>query len=50
MKEHLASLGIDDLKTVPKTIWKKMVKGYIKNLNKNQLLDDIKKYKKLSHE
>ena len=35
MKEHLASLGIDDLKTVPKTIWKKMVKGYIKNLNKN---------------
>ena len=50
MKEHLASLGIDDLKTVPKTIWKKMVKGYIKNLNKNQLLDNIEKYKKLSHE
>ena len=31
-------------------MWKKLVKEYIKKLNKTQLLEDIKKYKKLNHE
>merc|ERR1711954_125743 len=50
MKEHLASLGVSDLKSISKNMWRSKVKKYVTNLNRNQLLEDMKRYKKLNFE
>ena len=39
-------LGVNDLKTVRKVLWNKRVKSYVKELNRKDLLEDIKKHKK----
>ena len=38
------------MKTISKRAWKKKIKSYVVDLNKKQLLEDCKKYKKLNHE
>ena len=50
VKDHLEKLGVADLKTISKNIWKKRVNNYIKELNKTELLGEIKKYKKLDYD
>ena len=49
-QEHLSSMGISDLKSIPKPYFKKVVKKYIFARNQKQLLDEIRKYKKLSYD
>ena len=48
VQEDLETIGIDDLKTVTKTVWKKRVAEYIHDKQRNELLEDIQKYKKLN--
>ena len=50
VKEHLACIRVNDLQSVSKWQYKKAVKKYVMELNKTQLLDDIRKYKKLSYD
>ena len=50
VQEDLENIGINDLKIVTKTVWKKRVSEYIHNKQRNELLEDIKKYKKLNYE
>ena len=50
VEEHLSNLGVTDLRSVSKWQWRKCVKKYIFNLNKTQLLEDIKRYKKLDYD
>ena len=45
LEEHLHTIGVTDLRSVSKWQWKKVVRQYISNLNKTQLLEDIKGYK-----
>ena len=40
----------DDIRTVSKGIWKSRVKKYIHDKQRKELLEDIKRYKKLNHE
>ena len=47
--EHLEAIGVSDLRAVNKYHWKKTVRNYTAGLNKTQLLEDIRKYKKLNH-
>ena len=50
MKVHLQSLGVVDLKTISKGIWKKKVKSYVVELNRQELIEESKKYKKIDSE
>ena len=50
MKEHLNALGIQDLKTISKSIWKRKVKSYIIDLTRKELIEDSMKYKKINTE
>ena len=49
-KEHLTKMGISDLTTTPKTRFKKIVHRYIESKNREDLLEEVKSYKKLSYE
>ena len=49
VEEHLSILGVTDLRSVSKWQWRKRFRKYISNLNKTQLLEDIKRYKKLDY-
>ena len=42
VREHLETLGIIDLKTISKRVWKKKVKKYIMDLIKTNLLKKAK--------
>ena len=48
IKEHIQNLGINPV-SVSKRVWKKKVYNYINTLNREQLLSNIKKYKKLNY-
>ena len=50
LKDHLDAIGVEDVRTVSKWSWKKKVKDYIKKKQKDELLQDIKMYKKLDYE
>ena len=50
VEEHLGAIGVSDLRSVTKHHWKKTVRKYTVNLNKSQLLDDIRKYKKMKYD
>ena len=50
MKLHLEALGVSNLRTITKHHWKNRVKAYIKNLNKKELIEDSKRYKKINLE
>ena len=50
IEEHLNTLGVTDLRSVSKWQWRKRIREYIINLNKTQLLEDIKRYKKLNYD
>ena len=50
VEEHLNAIGITDLRNVSKLMWKRTVKKYLHNLNKCQLLEEIRKYKKLNYD
>ena len=47
MEEHLVALGVTNLRDVSKYTYKKKVKEYVVKLNREDLLADIGKYKKL---
>ena len=49
MREHLESLSVPDLKSISKNMWRSKVTKYVINLNRTQLLEDIKRYKKLDY-
>ena len=49
ISDHLTNIGADDVHYVSKNVWKKRSKNYIRELNRAQLLEDIKKYKKLDY-
>ena len=50
VEEDLEKLGNPDLTSVTKTRFRKMVRDYIGNKNRLDLLEEIKSYKKLNHE
>lgn len=50
LQEHLDKIGITDLTSVNKYQWRKIVRKYILEANKNSLLESVKKYKKLKYE
>ena len=47
-EEHLLNMGVNDLKLISKWHFKKVVKKYIFDRNRSQVLDEIRSYKKLS--
>ena len=47
---HSMRLEIDDLQRISKWQMKKMVREYVQNLNRRQLLDEIRHYKKLNYD
>ena len=49
-KEHLEKINFESAKKLLKWQFKKVVSGYIKNLNKQELLIDSKKYKRVKYE
>ena len=49
-KEHVANLKVIDVQQVTKREWKRKVYAYVSNLTKTELLEDAKKYKKISYE
>lgn len=49
-REVLAEFGVTDLEVYSKSQWKKLVREKINEKNKNELLEEVKKYKKLSYE
>ena len=50
IEDHLNKVGAEEVQFVSKTVWKKRIKRYVRELYRNQLLEDIKKYKKLNFE
>ena len=50
MNEHIQILGNPNPKNVLKGIWKRKIDSYITEKNKNDVLNDIRKYKKLDFE
>ena len=50
IEEHLTNIGVNDIREVTKYHWKKKVKSYVAELNKRELLEDSKKYKKISYD
>ena len=49
-KEHIQQIYSGSLNHISKWAWKRKVKSYFKNRNTNQLLEEIKRYKKLNYE
>ena len=49
-KEHIMKMGNLNPRQTSKPLWKKRTKLYIEDKNKAELLEDIKKYKKLNYE
>ena len=51
-EEHLLKIGLEirDLQRISKWQMRKKVKEYISNRNRNQILEDVKKYKKMDYE
>ena len=49
-EEHLMKLGNPNLTSISKARFKRMVRNYIDDKNRQDLLEDIKQYKKLSYE
>ena len=47
IEEHLNKVGAEEVNFVSKTVWKKRIKRYVRELNRTQLLEDIKNYKKV---
>ena len=50
VKDDLDKIGVDDLKSVSKNVWKKRVKEYVNDKQRSELLDDMKRYKKLDQD
>ena len=50
VEPHLVDIGVNELRDIPKGIWKRKVKKYVMEKQRRELLEDVKKYKKLSHE
>ena len=48
-KEHILKMGNTNPKEVSKYMWKKRTRLYVTEKNKNDLLEDIKGYKKLDY-
>merc|ERR1711954_19698 len=48
--EDLNKIGIPDLKDVSKAVWKKKVRSYVYNKQREELLHDMTRYKKLKPE
>ena len=49
-KEHVRKMGNINPRETSKQLWKKRAKKYIEEKNKLELLEEIKKYKKLHYE
>ena len=50
IEEHITNIGVNDIREVTKYHWKKKVKSYVADLNKKELLEDSKRYKKISYD
>ena len=50
LKEHLDRISVEDIHMIPKSVWKRKVKDYITEINQRELLDDIRRSKKLDFE
>ena len=48
-QDHIDKIGLN-MREVSKWKYKRKVKSYISNLNKNQILEEIRSYKKLSYD
>ena len=49
VKGHLEKIGANDLKNVSKWTYKNLVRKYIIHLNHSEILEDVKRYKKLCY-
>ena len=49
-KEHMEHMGVTNLREISKWQYKRIVKKYIHNKARNELLNDIRGYKKLNYE
>ena len=48
--DHIAAIGIESLRDVSKAVWKRKIKKYIYDKQRNELLEDMRSYKKLNVE
>ena len=50
LKEHIDKLRVNEVRGIPKPVWKKKVKEYVHDLNAKQLIEESKRYKKVKYE
>ena len=50
LQEHINTLGVSDMTAVSKFHWKREIRKYVTELNRAQILESVKKSKKLNYE